>query len=116
MDDMTARKAFLADRRRRRASRNYCARFPTSAFMRRGAPHATCRALPIEYGDTGAGDDIGIEHNWAAFDNVKIVPRYGVSRCCRRLSVELFGTQIFRADRRGADGRAVASSGPAPTC
>ena len=60
--------------------------------MREAAP----RNVPLfafEYGDTGAGNDVGIEHNWAAFDNVKIVPRYGVTNKLPPVEVELFGTR-----------------------
>ena len=38
----------------------------------------------FEYGDTGAGNDVGIAHNWAAFDAIKITPRYGVMSRRRR--------------------------------
>ncbi len=45
----------------------------------------------FEYGDTGAGNDIGIAHNWAALDAIKIVPRYGVMPTLPPIEVELFG-------------------------
>lgn len=64
--------------------------FPTTAWMRRRAPKNVPR-FAFEYGDTGAGNDVGIEHNWAAFDNVKIVPRYGVMPTLPPVDVELFG-------------------------
>jgi len=64
--------------------------YPTSAWLRQRAP----RNVPLfayEYGDTGAGNDVGIAHNWAAFDNVKIVPRYGVMPSLPPVNVKLFG-------------------------
>ena len=67
-------------------------RFPTTAWMRREAP----RNVPLfayEYGDTGAGNDGGIADNWAAFDAVKIVPRYGVMPSLPPVDVDLFGTR-----------------------
>jgi L-lactate dehydrogenase (cytochrome) len=65
-------------------------RFPTSAFLRRAAP----RHIPFfsfEYGDTGAGADVGIRDNWAAFDNIKFVPKYGLVATIPPVEVELFG-------------------------
>ena len=64
--------------------------FPSSAYLRRGAP----KSVPLfayEYGDTGAGADVGIAHNWSAFDNIKIVPRYGSIATPPPVEVELFG-------------------------
>jgi L-lactate dehydrogenase (cytochrome) len=66
--------------------------YPTSAFLRRAAP----RNIPLfsyEYGDTGAGADVGIMHNWAAFDSIKVVPRYGGITDVPPIDVELFGTR-----------------------
>ena len=78
MDDMTAKKSMLAGQSSRIANFEKC----TSCFRPppgcAAARRRTCRVSPIEYGDTGAGDDIGIAHNWAAFDAIKMVPRYGV--------------------------------------
>jgi L-lactate dehydrogenase (cytochrome) len=67
-------------------------RFPTSAYLRKHAPRNVPR-FAFEYGDTGAGNDIGVAHNWAAFDNVKVVPRYGVMTRLPPVNVELFGTK-----------------------
>jgi len=53
-------------------------RFPTTAWMHREAPRHVPR-FAFEYGDTGAGNDVGIAHNWAAFDAIKVAPRYGVT-------------------------------------
>ena len=67
-------------------------RFPTSAYLRQQAP----RNVPLfsfEYGDTGAGADVGIAHNWAAFDAIKVVPRYGAITTVPPVDVELFGTR-----------------------
>jgi L-lactate dehydrogenase (cytochrome) len=90
MDDMKVRKAFLPTGQTPRFQ-HYLKHFPTSSYLRRHAP----RNVPFfasEYADTGAGDDIGVQHNWAAFDNVKIVPRYGVMGTLPPVGVELFGT------------------------
>ena len=67
-------------------------RFPTTAWMRREAPRHVPR-FAFEYGDTGAGNDVGIAHNWSAFDNIKIVPRYGVMPTLPPVEVKLFGTR-----------------------
>ncbi|MBV9956416.1 MAG: alpha-hydroxy-acid oxidizing protein, partial [Pseudolabrys sp.] len=64
--------------------------FPSSAYLRRGAPRNVPR-FAYEYGDTGAGADTGIAHNWAAFDNIKIVPRYGAMATVPPVEVDLFG-------------------------
>jgi L-lactate dehydrogenase (cytochrome) len=66
--------------------------FPTSAYLRARAP----KSVPLfsfEYGDTGAGADVGIAHNWSAFDSVKIVPRYGGITTVPPVDVDLFGTR-----------------------
>lgn len=91
MDDMKARKAFMPTGQTPRFQ-DYLKHFPTSSYLRRHAP----RNVPFfafEYGDTGAGDDVGVNHNWAAFDNVKIVPRYGVMGTLPPVGVELFGSK-----------------------
>jgi isopentenyl diphosphate isomerase/L-lactate dehydrogenase-like FMN-dependent dehydrogenase len=65
-------------------------RFPTIDYLRR---HAR-RRIPnfaFEYGDGGAGADKGIARNWAAFDAVELVPRYGVMPTLPPIEVELFG-------------------------
>jgi L-lactate dehydrogenase (cytochrome) len=67
-------------------------RFPTTAWIRKHAPRNVPK-FAFEYGDTGAGNDVGIEHNWAAFDNVKIVPKYGVMPTLPPTEVQLFGTR-----------------------
>lgn len=66
--------------------------FPTSTWLRRAAPRNVPR-FAFEYGDTGAGDDLGIAHNWAALDAVKVAPRYGVMAQLPPVEVELFGTR-----------------------
>ncbi len=65
-------------------------RFPTTAWMRRRAPK-NVPLFAFEYGDTGAGNDVGIAHNWSAFDAIKIVPRYGVMPSLPPVNVKLFG-------------------------
>ncbi len=90
MDEMKARKAFMPTGQTPRFQ-DYLKHYPTSSYLRRHAP----RNIPFfafEYGDTGAGDDVGVQHNWAAFDNVKIVPRYGVMGTLPPVGVDLFGT------------------------
>jgi L-lactate dehydrogenase (cytochrome) len=66
--------------------------FPTTAWMRREAPRHVPR-FAFEYGDTGAGNDLGIAHNWAAFDAIKITPRYGVMTAPPPVDVTLFGVR-----------------------
>jgi L-lactate dehydrogenase (cytochrome) len=64
--------------------------YPTTAWLRRRAP----QRIPLfayEYGDGGAGSDVGIQHNWAAFDAVKFLPHYGVTNVLPPVEVELFG-------------------------
>ena len=66
--------------------------FPTSAYLRARAK----RNVPLfsfEYGDTGAGADVGIEHNWAAFDAIKIAARYGGITTVPDIDTELFGSR-----------------------
>jgi len=66
-------------------------RYPTIDYLRRRArrrvPH-----FAFEYGDGGSGkDDAGIRRNWAAFDAVELVPRYGVMPTLPPCNIELFG-------------------------
>ena len=70
--------------------REYLRDFPTSLYFRRRAPRKV-PAFSFAYADTGAGDDVGIAHNWASLDGVKIVPRYGVTNQLPPVDVELFG-------------------------
>jgi (S)-mandelate dehydrogenase len=65
--------------------------YPSVAYLRRRArrhiPH-----FAFEYADGGSGeDDAGIRRNWAAFDAVELVPRYGVMPSLPACEVELFG-------------------------
>jgi L-lactate dehydrogenase (cytochrome) len=64
--------------------------FPTTTFLRLGAPK-NVPFFSYEYGDTGAGADVGIVDNWAAFDAIKVVPRYGIVTNPPPVDVELFG-------------------------
>jgi L-lactate dehydrogenase (cytochrome) len=91
MDDMKARQAFLPTGQTPHFQ-HYLKYFPTSAYLRRHAPRKVPR-FAFEYGDTGAGDDVGVRHNWEALDNVKVVPRYGVTSVLPPVAVELFGTK-----------------------
>jgi (S)-mandelate dehydrogenase len=40
-----------------------------------------------------AGNDVGVAHNWAALDAIKVVPRYGVMPALPPTGVELFGSK-----------------------
>ncbi|AXK80239.1 alpha-hydroxy-acid oxidizing protein [Pseudolabrys taiwanensis] len=93
MHDMTAKKeaAFVAAGPHPNFAK-WHKLFPTTAWLREQAPRNVPR-FSFEYGDTGAGNDIGIAHNWAAFDNIKIVPRYGVTNTLPPVDVDLFGTR-----------------------
>jgi len=66
-------------------------RYPTSFYLR-GAARKHVPLFAFEYADGGAGADTGIAHNWAALDNVEIVPRYGVTTKLPPCDIELFGT------------------------
>jgi (S)-mandelate dehydrogenase len=65
-------------------------RFPTTAWLRRYAP-TKVPLFAFEFGDTGAGNDLGIAQNWAALDAVQVVPRYGVMPTLPPVDVKLFG-------------------------
>jgi L-lactate dehydrogenase (cytochrome) len=91
MDEMKARRAFLPTGQTPRFQ-EYLKHYPTSSYLRRRAPRKVPR-FAFEYGDTGAGDDVGVRHNWEALDNVKIVPRYGVTSVLPPVGIELFGTK-----------------------
>jgi len=92
MHDMTAKKDAITAISQHPNFAKYHKLFPTSAWMRREAPRHVPR-FAFEYGDTGAGNDVGIEHNWSSFDNVTIVPRYGVTNTLPPVDVDLFGTR-----------------------
>ena len=49
--------------------------YPTAQDLRRRARRVLPR-FAFEYMDGGAGADTGIARNWAAFDDVQLVPRY----------------------------------------
>jgi (S)-mandelate dehydrogenase len=90
MHDMTAKRETAQAATPHKNFAKHHKLFPTSAWMRREAPRRVPR-FAFEYGDTGAGNDVGIAHNWAAFDNIKIVPKYGVMPSLPPVDVELFG-------------------------
>jgi L-lactate dehydrogenase (cytochrome) len=90
MHDMTAKQAATSPVTRNMEKDKHHRRFPTTAWMRKQAPRNVPR-FAFEYGDTGAGNDVGIAHNWAALDAIKIVPRYGVMPTLPPTEVELFG-------------------------
>jgi (S)-mandelate dehydrogenase len=92
MHDMTAKPFESTGIMNKMEGRKNHRRFPTTAWLRKQAP----RNVPLfafEYGDTGAGNDVGIADNWTAFDAIKIVPRYGVMPSLPPTEVELFGTR-----------------------
>jgi (S)-mandelate dehydrogenase len=90
MHDMTAKQEAIAAAGPNPNFDKHHRRFPTTAWLRQQAPRNVPR-FAFEYGDTGAGNDVGIAHNWAAFDAIKIVPRYGVMPTLPPTEVELFG-------------------------
>src|SRR5580693_5656299 len=65
--------------------------YPSTAYLRRRARHHIPH-FAFEYADGGSGkEDAGIRRNWAAFDAVELVPRYGVMPSLPSCDVELFG-------------------------
>ncbi len=92
MHDMTAKKEALPAYTPHSNFAKWHKLFPTTAWMRRQAPRNVPR-FAFEYGDTGAGNDVGIAHNWAAFDAIKVAPRYGLVVSPPPAEVELFGTR-----------------------
>ncbi len=92
MHDVTAKSAAISRDSGSLENRKNHRRFPTTAWMRKAAPRHVPR-FAYEYGDTGAGNDVGIADNWAAFDAIKIVPRYGVMPSLPPTECELFGTR-----------------------
>ncbi len=91
MDDLTVRQAFMPTGQTPKFQ-EYLKHYPTSSYLRRRAPRNVPK-FAFEYADTGAGDDTGVKQNWASFDSVKIVPRYGVMPVLPPVGVELFGTR-----------------------
>lgn len=90
MHDMTTEAAAIALPAQ---NPNYAAlhrRFPTIPYLRRHA-RRNIPGFAFEYGDGGAGADLGIAHNWAALDAVELVPRYGVMTSLPPTGIELFG-------------------------
>src|SRR5215470_12954334 len=90
MHDMTAKQAAVKPVERFPRFAKHHRHFPTSAWLRRRAPD-NVPLFAFEYGDTGAGNDVGIAHNWGAFDAIKITPRYGVMPSLPPVDVKLFG-------------------------
>ena len=52
-------------------------RFYPTAFDLRERARRRMPNFAFEYGDGGAGTDGGIRRNWAAFDAIELMPRYG---------------------------------------
>jgi L-lactate dehydrogenase (cytochrome) len=92
MHDITAKKPVYVPSGLNANFQKLHRRFPTSAYLRQAAPRNIPR-FAFEYGDTGAGADVGIAHNWAALDAIEIVPRYGVMPTLPPTEVELFGSR-----------------------
>ena len=95
MDDRTAATAATVPAEQQGAYRggtDLRKRFPTVAYLRRGASRRIPR-FAYEYSDGGAGADGGIARNWAALDAVELVPRYGVMPALPPVDVTLFGRQ-----------------------
>ena len=117
MHDMTAKKAALtAHRASIRISQALAQAVSDHGLAAPARRRATCRCFAFEYGDTGAGNDVGIAHNWAAFDAIKVVPRYGVRRHAaagRGRTVRHAATRRRSASRRWAGPRWC---GRAPIC
>ena len=90
MHDMTAKKAAPTPVGELPGFAKHQRRFPTTAWLRRRAP-SNVPLFAFEFGDTGAGNDVGIAQNWAALDAVEIVPRYGVMPTLPPVDVKLFG-------------------------
>jgi L-lactate dehydrogenase (cytochrome) len=65
-------------------------RYPTIPFLREGARRNLPR-FAFEYMDGGAGEDTGIDRNWAALDAVELIPRYGISTILPGTECELLG-------------------------
>jgi len=90
MHDMTTKRAAVTPVAQLPGFAKHHKWFPTSAWLRRRAP-SNVPLFAFEYCDTGAGNDVGIAHNWAALDAVEIVPRYGVMPTLPPVDVKLFG-------------------------
>jgi (S)-mandelate dehydrogenase len=90
MHDMTAKKSAVTTVSQHPNFPKHHKHFPTTSWLRRRAPH-NVPLFAFEYGDTGAGNDVGIAHNWGAFDAIKITPRYGVMPSLPPVNVKLFG-------------------------
>jgi L-lactate dehydrogenase (cytochrome) len=90
MHDMTARGAALPVYEPHPDYKLRHKQFPGTAWLRRkAAKHVPMFAY--EYGDGGAGNDVGLVDNWRAMDAVKIVPRYGVTNELPPVQTKLFG-------------------------
>lgn len=57
--------------------RSYYMRYYPNAFDLRDRARRRMPNFAFEYGDGGAGTDGGIRRNWAAFDAIELMPRYG---------------------------------------
>ncbi len=65
-------------------------RYPTALDLRARAQRRLPR-FAFEYLDGGAGADTGIARNWAAFDAIEMIPRYGNVASPPPTDSELFG-------------------------
>lgn len=66
-------------------------RYPDFESMRAGARTRLPR-LAFDFLDTGAGRELGVQRNAAAFDDIDLVPRYGASPADADVTVTLFGS------------------------
>ena len=64
MDDNKIRQSYMPAGQTANFQK-YLRDFPTSLYFRRRAPRHV-PAFSFSYADTGAGDDVGIAHNWAS--------------------------------------------------
>ena len=71
-----ATSGWLAGGSQTAAQRALKQRYPTALDLRARARRRLPR-FAFEYLDGGAGADTGIDRNWAAFDAIEMVPRYG---------------------------------------
>jgi len=72
----SATSGWLAGGSQTAAQRALKQRYPTALDLRARARRRLPR-FAFEYLDGGAGADTGIDRNWASFDAIEMVPRYG---------------------------------------
>lgn len=85
MDSQAQNLELLRSPRFSQHQRKFASVYQLREGARRRLPH-----FAYEYGDGGAGNDIGIQSNWAALDAIKLMPRYGVMQDTPALTCSLF--------------------------